>query len=191
MDALKTLSEEDLLKLKAVALYVLNKCGELDYFHLFKILYFADKNHYAKWGRRIIKDTFCALPKGPVPSVLFDAIKIVTKQSNSHFNKRLHIISDALDNPDTTYYYILHAKEMPDMDYLSKSDREELDKSILENKNIDIQTLSDRSHDSAWKDAWNKKPATPIDPLKMAESGGADSSMMAYIKEMAEIDKCL
>ena len=83
---IKELTIDEMLKLKAVVLYVINKCDEIDYFHLFKILYFADRAHYAKYGRRIIQDTFCALPKGPVPSVLFDAIKVATKQATAVIN---------------------------------------------------------------------------------------------------------
>ena len=91
MAKVRSLTENEVLKLKATALYVLNKCGKLDYFHLFKIIYFADKEHYAKYGRRIIHDTFCALENGPVPSLLYDAVK------NIRANKRdtsKEIISD-------------------------------------------------------------------------------------------------
>lgn len=35
------MTTDDMLKLKAVTLYILKQCGELDFIHLFKILYFA------------------------------------------------------------------------------------------------------------------------------------------------------
>ena len=41
---IKELTIDEMLKLKAVVLYVINKCDEIDYFHLFKILYFADRD---------------------------------------------------------------------------------------------------------------------------------------------------
>ena len=34
------MTTDDMLKLKAVTLYILKQCGELDFIHLFKILYF-------------------------------------------------------------------------------------------------------------------------------------------------------
>ena len=108
---IKELTIDEMLKLKAVVLYVINKCDEIDYFHLFKILYFADRAHYAKYGRRIIQDTFCALPKGPVPSVLFDAIKVATKQATAVNNSPLSIISNSIESPDSAYYFILSAVE--------------------------------------------------------------------------------
>ena len=33
-----------------VVLYVLQKTQGVDYYHLFKILYFADRKHIAEWG---------------------------------------------------------------------------------------------------------------------------------------------
>lgn len=183
MPNIRELTIDEILKLKAVVLYVITKCNEIDYFHLFKILYFADKEHYARYGRRIICDTFCALPKGPVPSFLFDAVKVATNQPTTNRNKNLNVISDALWSPDPSYYFILSAKEKPDMEELSKSDIELLDKSINENRNTDIESLSNKSHDEAWTNAWNKQKAYPIDPILMAKSAGANEDMIEYIKE--------
>jgi len=84
----------DVEKLKAVTLYILKKCGATDYIHLFKILYFAEKEHYADYGKRITKDTFIAMEHGPVPSFLYNALKLVTKQEQvSQGDRRLTIHS--------------------------------------------------------------------------------------------------
>lgn len=189
MSNIRELTLSEMLKLKAVVLYVINKCGAIDYFHLFKILYFADRAHYAKYGRRIIQDTFCALPKGPVPSTLFDAIKVATNQTSALKESSLLLIADAITSPDDVYYFILSAKESPDMDELSKSDIDFLDNAIKENKDIDVETLSQKSHDEAWKEAWEKKKAHPIDAVLMAKAGGANDSMIDYIKESEEINR--
>lgn len=178
------LTDDELLKLKAVVLYIVNKCVEIDYLHIFKILYFADREHFAKYGRRITDDTYCALPKGPVPSFLFDALK----NSNSHKGREHKIISDSLYNPDPTYYYIFSAKEKADMDELSISDIECLDNSIKENKDVDANTLSSKSHDSAWLEAWNQKQSSPINNISIAKAGGANNAMLEYINENEYID---
>lgn len=178
------LTYDELLKLKAVVLYIVNKCVEVDYLHIFKILYFADREHFAKYGRRIIDDTYCALPKGPVPSFLFDALK----NSNSYKGKEHKIISDSLYNPDPTYYYIFSAREQADMDELSVSDIECLDKSIEENKDIVPKELSMKSHDFAWQEAWDKKQSSPINNISIAKAGGANSAMLEYINENEYID---
>lgn len=188
MATMRKLTYDELLKLKAVVLYIVNKCEAIDYFHIFKIIYFADRDHYAKYGQRIINDTFCALKNGPVPSTLFDAIKIVVGQRNRAENSTLNIISDSLFSSDDTYSYILSAKETPDMDELSRSDIEYLDKAIVENLNIPFGVLSDKSHDEAWKEAWKNNQSSPINDISMAKAGGANSAMIEYIEENKLID---
>ena len=136
-----SMNHDDVLKLKAAVLYVVNKCGEIGYMHLFKILYFANREHYAKYGRSIINDTFCALPKGPVPSFLYDAVKPNVSKSGD-----LKIIFDS---------------------------------------------LSEKSHDIAWKEAWDKGPARPMMNLSIAKAGGANRAMLEYIKENELIDSII
>ncbi|OAV64863.1 putative phage-associated protein [Bacteroidales bacterium Barb6XT] len=139
------MTSDDFLNLKAVVLFIVNYCREISYFHVFKILYFAEGKHCARYGRRIMNDSFHALPEGPVPSALYDAVKIAAgdKQRTGDY-PLLALISDALSVKDK---YILTAKEQPDMDYLSKSDIECLTESIKENKDIPKGELSAKSHD--------------------------------------------
>ena len=55
-------------KIVEVVLYILNKTGGIDFYHLFKILYFAERDHLAKWGDKIISDDFYALQDYMMPS---------------------------------------------------------------------------------------------------------------------------
>lgn len=178
------LTNDEILKLKAVLLYIISKCKTIDYYHIFKILYFADKDHYAKYGRRIVKDTFCALEYGPVPSNLYDAIKMATKTlKNVLPNNPLATIAKSVSIVDEIYPNYLKALENADMDELSKSDIECLDKSIEENKSASFNDLYLKSHDSAWSEAWNKKHSSPINEVSLAKAGGANEAMINYIKE--------
>ena len=52
------MDEFEMKKLAEVILYILHKTRTIDYYHLFKILYFAEREHLAKWGFRITSDTF-------------------------------------------------------------------------------------------------------------------------------------
>ena len=63
MRSMNKMSAEDIAKLKAVALYVLDKCGETDFIHLFKIIYFAERNLYAKYGQHLVKNTKIWIPR--------------------------------------------------------------------------------------------------------------------------------
>ena len=56
-------------KIIEVVLYILNKTGGIDFYHLFKIIYFAEMKHLVKWGHRILSDDLCALDYGPVPTM--------------------------------------------------------------------------------------------------------------------------
>ena len=69
----------DKQKLTEMVLYILNKTNGLDYYHVFKIIYFANIAHLSRCGLRITTDDFCALQDGPVPSILYDSIKKVGK----------------------------------------------------------------------------------------------------------------
>lgn len=180
MPRIKRMSGDEILKLKAVVLYILKKCRTIDYFHLFKILYFADREHYAVYGRRLVNDTFCALKNGPVPSFLYDAVKVLY---GGTAGEELQIISSALSVADSDYKYFISAVEDPDMDELSVSDMEMLDKSISENLTLSFDTLSLKSHDIAWREAWEKTPNSPIVPILMARAAGASDATIEYIKE--------
>lgn len=190
MARVQKMNNDDVLKLKAVALYVINMCKAIDYFHLFKIIYFADREHYAVYGRRIVKDTFCALKNGPVPSNLYNAVKEVIGKEHIG-NSPLRTISNAIEATDPDYSYIISAKELPDMDELSESDVEMLDKSISENLSLPFNTLSEKSHDTAWQTANDACPNSEMNPVLMARSAGASEDTIKFIQENEEFDNFL
>ena len=41
-------------KLTELVLYILGKTGGVDFYHAFKILYFAEMKHLAKWGSSMV-----------------------------------------------------------------------------------------------------------------------------------------
>jgi uncharacterized phage-associated protein len=184
------MKQDEILKLKSAFLYILNKQRYIDQFHAFKILYFADREHLAKYGRRIIHDTFYAMENGPVPSNLYDTVKF----KNGHLEKpqfynavAFKPILDSFETGSGDTYYYLSAKELPDLDELSKSDMECLDLSFSKYKDLDMGELSDVSHDTAWSKAWIKRQNCSIDYLDMAEAGGASEDLIEYIRESEEL----
>lgn len=185
MARINKMSEDEILKLKAVVLYIIKRCGAIDYFHLFKILYFADREHYAVYGRRLVSDTFCALKNGPVPSFLYDAVKAL---GGDVPDEELRIVTSALILADSDYKYIVSATEEPDFEELSASDIEMLDKSISENQALSFDTLSRKSHDIAWQSAWEKSQNSPMEPMLMARAAGASDATIEYIRESESFD---
>ena len=181
----------DVEKLKAVTLYILKKCGATDYIHLFKILYFAEKEHYADYGKRITMDTFIAMEHGPVPSFLYDALKLVTKQEKANSTSLLWVIANAITPGSAELNYYFAAAEEPDMDELSKAEIASLDKSIAEHKDMSPWDVSEKSHDEAWHDAWDKMQNSAMNQYKIAKAGGASDGLVEYLKEQDALDNLL
>lgn len=174
-------------KLKETVLYLLNATGGLDYYRVFKLLYFAEREHLAKWGHKMIADDFCALDYGPVPTQLYDAIKVLNMEK-TNLASILHqdIVFAGEDAP-----YVLIPKRLADMDYISDSEKEMLDKSINENASLTFEELLKKSHDIAWKEAHDRKKSGKISIVKMAEAVCADEKTIEYINEQLELEEAL
>ena len=185
------MTKDDILKLKAATLYVLTQCGETDYVHLFKILYFAERHHYANFGKHLVPDVFCALERGPVPSFLYDSLKLASGFHTAPKDNSLWMITDAITPGGGECYYMVQAKEEPDMDELSKAEIESLNLSIKENLPKTSKQLSMDSHDEAWGKAWETRHASIIDPILIAKAGGASEGFMKYLKEQEDLNKLL
>lgn len=172
-------------KIIQVVLYILTQTGGIDFYHLFKIIYFAEQKHLAKWGCRIIKDDLCALDYGPVPTGLYDAIK----GENAKGTCLADLMKAATKFAGEDAPYILLPKETADMNYLSKSEVDALDEAIKENTTLPFGVLKDKSHDIAWQEA--RKGDKIISPIQMAKVLNADEATLEYIKEQMELDKVL
>lgn len=178
----------DRQKLTELMLYILDKTGGVDFYHAFKILYFAEMKHLAKWGSGIVPDEFCALKYGPVPTQLYDAVKEL-----NHPRMRLSVdLSEVIQFAGEDAPNVLLSKRRPDMKFLSKSEIEVLDQSIEENKSLTFGQLMRKSHDEAWEEASLRADGTNvISPLSMAKVLNADDAMLEYIKEQIQIESAL
>lgn len=162
-------------------LYITHRMGQCDILKVFKILYFADRMHLVRFGWPILGDTYIAMKDGPVPSRVYDIIKIVRGDSI--------YIDDSLFNffevlPDK---YTIISKINANVDYFSESELECLDLSIEENHRLSYSQLSKKSHDIAWERAERN---TDIKIEDMAQAGGANKEVIEYIKLIAENEEC-
>lgn len=175
-------------KLIQVVLYVLQKTGGIDFYHLFKILYFAELKHLAKWGTRITSDNFHALEYGPVPTCLYD----VVKGQNIPDTDLLKLFTDNVRFAGKDAPNVLLAKTEPDTNYISKSEIEALDVSINENAYLTFSQLKNKSHDNAWYEAYHRMNGSNIiSPVSMAKESGADDATLEYIQEQIELEEAL
>lgn len=179
----------DKRKITEIVLYILNKTNGLDYYHVFKIIYFANIAHLAKCGLRITTDEFCALPDGPVPSILYNSIKD-EKSCDKELEK---MINENIIKGNDDAYYMLSAKRKANLDYLSKSEIEEIDKSITENANLSYNDLRQKSHGNEWNRVFYGPTSGKkvMNVVGMAKDGLATDAMLEYIKEELEIEAAL
>lgn len=175
-------------KLTELLLYILGKTGGADFYHAFKILYFAEMKHLAKWGTGFVPDNFCALKYGPVPTQLYDAVK----QLNQPKLDLAMALAETIKFAGEDAPNILLPKRNANIGFLSKSEIEALDSSIEENESLTFGQLMRKSHDAAWGEAQSRSGgANIISPVSMAKVLNPDAAMLDYIEEQMEIEAAL
>ena len=126
-------------------LYVANRVQRKDFHKIFKIIYFADRQHLADWGRPITGDTYIAMEAGPVPSRLYDMLKIV--RGDSYL-------------PDTEglgkYFQVenwMYVRPLQDADLnkLSANEQEAMSEAIEKYATLSYDEIKEKSHDVAWR----------------------------------------
>lgn len=178
----------DSKKLTELVLYVLGKTGGVDFYHAFKILYFAEMKHLAKWGSSIVPDEFCALKYGPVPTRLYDAVKELDNPRMILSEELSEVIQFAGEDAPN----VLLPKRDANLKFLSQSETEALDESIEENKSLTFGQLMSKSHDEAWDEANRRANGTNIiSPISMAKVLHANEAMLEYIEEQMQIELAL
>jgi len=181
---MKTKDEID--KIKATILHILAHFPDgVDFIKLFKIMYFAQKEHLVKYGRAIIGDSFYALKHGPVPSFTYKAIQV--NQGKIKATDDLNEIAMVISLSNNK----ISAKIDADKDELSVSDIKCLDHAIEKCKDIDSYSLSDISHDIAWKEAYTRSLDDPekdkMTLIDIATAGNASVDMINKIRESERI----
>lgn len=124
-------------------LYISPRIGG-DMYKTLKILYLADKLHLEGYGTLILGDWYAALPYGPVASNCYDILKFVRGETD--FDAGATHAKDAFSTEDDK----IIPKREPDMDFLSRSDRECLDEAIRKYGNKSFGQLKRLTHDPAY-----------------------------------------
>ena len=126
-------------------LYVANRVQRKDFHKIFKIIYFADRQHLSDWGRPITGDTYIAMEAGPVPSRLYDMMKIVRGDSympdSEGLGKYFRIENWMYVNP------LVDA----DLNKLTSNEQEVLEACIVKYSSLSYDEIKEKSHDVAWR----------------------------------------
>lgn len=185
------LGKDDILVIKAVLLYILTHSndGQRDIYSLVKTAYYAQQNHLAQYGTPLFKDCICALPFGPVPSNIYNVLKMASGDSNElnyHRSDDMHLASDAINFKSGRY----SAKEDPNMDFLSKSDIESLNYGIEKVAKMSFNQIKEDTHGMEWNRAFNSKSSfKEMNLLNIAKEGDASSDALRYLEDFLETDR--
>lgn len=152
----------------------------VDYYHLMKILYLAERQHLVRWGAKITTDDYYALPHGPVPSRIYDSLKEIKENKGGLFADIVSV---------DKYSSNVNPLRVPNMDYLSKSEVEALDGAITKNIVKSFAELEQMTHDEYYYKALANGRKMSVEDI--ARSGGASESMIEYIREDMAINKAL
>jgi len=146
-----------------------------DFHKVFKILYFAEQKHLSRFGRSITGDRYIAMKNGPVPSNVYDIFKILKGESILKFNSNIDVNKEF---KVINEYSVQLLDKNFDIEMFSETEQECLTQSIEENKFLDFNTLTDKSHDAAWcKTTQNDV----MSPFQIALAAGANDEMLKYI----------
>jgi uncharacterized phage-associated protein len=189
-------TREQISKIQAVVNYILEKePSGLDYIHLFKIMYFAQQEHLVTYGMPIMDDSFMARKHGAVPALTYKVIKSVEHQIGIADDLKPFYNSIKVCTDNDHQVIKLTDGAHCDLDELSESNTEILDRWIDNCVNIHSYKLSDLSHDKAWKKAKRQTETTGEDTkitlYDMAKAGGASDGMLEVIKERQLVQRAL
>jgi uncharacterized phage-associated protein len=134
----------DAYKAIEVLLYIAKKVPDM--YKALKVLYFADREHLAQYGRFICGDSYVAMSHGPVPSGAYDLVKIARGDSFNFIDIPVDEAFVVRDNVITTH-------RETNLDLLSESDIECLDSAIQQYGPLSFLELRERSHDKAFTSA--------------------------------------
>lgn len=158
-------------------LYVATRTSESGFHRVSKILYFADKEHLDSFGRLITQDNYVAMKHGPVPSDLYDILKLVRDVDGDRVDDRFKPLFDAFTVKGR--YNIVPLRDA-DTNLLSDSETQCLDIAIEQYGKMSFQELTEASHDDAWHAADENETIRFEDIVRTCPSA---SELLAHIAD--------
>ena len=160
-------------------LYVANRVQRKDFHKIFKVIYFADRQHLADWGRPITGDTYIAMEAGPVPSRLYDMLKIVRGDS---------YIADTEGLGE--YFQVenwMYVRPLVDADLnkLSANEQQALSDAIDKYAGLSYDEIKEKSHDTAWRSTARD---FSISWENIALEAGLDTEELECVNELSRLE---
>lgn len=175
----KIIEEYNLQKVKEIMLYILNKVGDIEYYKLMKMIFCADRNNLLVWAEPITNLSYQAKKHGPVPQTIYKEITRCKSHNEGIYGGIMTFVDD----------YVIHAEREADLNYLSKTDIEAIDKAILYLKDKKWEKIEDELHDNVFKRLYPFRRKYSL--ADIAESGGADETILERIRMNVQLNKML
>lgn len=151
-------------------LYVAKNSKQKTVYWVLKSIYYADRFHTLRYGRRLHDDEYIAMEDGPVGSYAYDLFKNVKfgerrrsvrgyEIAQGQFSVEGDMISPMRDHDEAAF---------------SASELECLNEAIALTNQMSFKQLADYSHDAAWESAPSNRPMS-IEAIISAMDGGHDA----------------
>ena len=182
---------DDILKIKAVLLYIIQNSNDdrHDVYSIVKTAYYAQQIHFAKWALPIYKDKIAALPFGPVPSTIYDILKVSRGEigiERFYNGIPINLATEAIGFK----YESFIAKEDVDMNVLSVSEIECLNEAIAKVASMNFAEIKKDTHGQEWQRAFNDS-CHIMNNIAIAKEGGADDSIIDYLMDTLDLEEVL
>ena len=139
-------------------------------------------NIWQNGGRPITGDTYIAMEAGPVPSRIYDMLKIVRGDSYMTDQEGLARFF-RIDN----WMYVIPLQDA-DLNKLSQSEKEALDDSIYKYASLSYDEIKEKSHDVAWRSTARDFSIQWDD---IAREAGLDIEEMECLNEQSKLEAAL
>ena len=164
-----------------VILYIVERLQRRDLHKVFKILYFSDREYLANYGYPITGDRYVAMQAGPVPSKVYDIVRMV--RGDSYFQdteniKEYFTIED--------WKYIKPAKAA-NLRKIAPAEIEAIDKCLAQYGELSYEEIKEKSHDEAWASTARDYI---INVEAIAREAGLSTEDLEYVAEMSHRATC-
>lgn len=180
------------LKLKAILLYILSnlKGKKRTVYFVVKTAFLAHQRHLASYCVPLLDDDIKALEFGPVPSDVYDALKIARGEENVkryHSNDALNIVYEAIGFSNEYFF----PKEEPDMEQISPAAQKCINQALVLTSDMSFDEVVRTTHLSEWNRAFHDPLSHVMNPVAIAIEGGIDPLGIPYLENSLELDSLL
>ena len=156
-------------------LYIAHRLPSPTLHGISKMCYLADKRHLERYGRLICGDRYVAMEYGPVPSTIYDMMKVADGRENLDPDTDALIMESFAVRAGRN----IKPRRKANIDVLAKSEIECFDFAIRKYGKKTFGQLTDLTHDDAWNSVDQDKPIS-IEAMARTLPNAAD--LIAHLR---------